>query len=152
MSSSTSPETAWYENTAEGTFHEVLKGSDTERRMQRELRQDGDDENDVTSAYRKVSKSEATSSPSTQPGYVRTGAVKSVEQTPASPATVTQPETPQTPTSDTNNGPLVGEAGAEKQAEQEVELGGAAPGGVKPSATAAKKTAAQASADKAAGK
>lgn len=125
-------ETNWYENIAQGTFHEVLAGSDTEKRMQRDMRQtvDEDGEEFYEPEYRKVTEKQAKASPSRQPGYVK-------DNTPASPVTVAPNEVPQTPTADTNAGPLVGEPGAEKQAKAEVELGGAPPAGVKPEATAA---------------
>jgi hypothetical protein len=143
---STEVKTNWYENIEQGTFHELVAGSDTERRIRSEQRNLVDEESGEEyqeQAYRKVTKAEATSAPSEQPGYVKGG------DTPASPVVATVLVHPQTPTADTNAGPLIGEPGAEEQAAEEIRLGGAPRGGVKPSATAAKKTVAQGRADKA---
>lgn len=129
MAEQSEQSTKWYENTAEGTFHEVLEGSDNEKRMKREMRQVGDDPEDLEPAYRPVAKSSLPAA-SNQPGYVKS------DGTPASPVDPQAGTQPQTPTADTNRGPLVGEPGAEDQAEREVELGGAAPGGVEPQVTA----------------
>lgn len=137
-----STETNWYENVEQGTFHEVEKGSDTERRLQRDQRQVVDPETGedyYEAAYRKVSESKATSAPHKQPGYVAS------DEPVALPVVET---VPQVAGADTERGLLVGEPGAEAQAAAEVEQGGAAPLGVKPSGSTAKKTAAQARADK----
>lgn len=137
MAPSNTPETQWYENVEQGTFHEVVVGTDTERRIKSEQRNLTDDEGEEyqEAAYRKVTSKQATASPSKQPGYVK----GKDSDTPASPATPEQVQGAQeTPTADTNKGPLVGEPGAEAQAEREVQLGGAPPAGVKPSATAEK--------------
>ena len=139
----TEQSTKWYENVEQGTFHEVLEGSDTEKHMKRQMRQVGADEDDVELAYRPVSKSDVAAA-SKQPGYVKGS------DSPASPVEATYPAHPQTPTADTARGPLVGEPGAEEQAEREALLGGPAPAGVVADATvedaskaAVKKTAAQ---------
>lgn len=125
--------TAWYRNIEQGTTHEVVVGSDHEKRIRKAQRQVGDTD-DYEPLYEKVSESEGRKNAKDQPGYVTP---KNVAASPA----VHQMETvPQTPTADTARGPLVGEPGAEAQAEAEEDLGGAPPGGVKKSATAADKS------------
>lgn len=64
-------ETVWYENTAEGSYHEVVKGTDTERRMRGELRAVAGDDGDETfePAFRPC-KAPAQSRHKDLPGYV----------------------------------------------------------------------------------
>lgn len=73
-------ETVWYENTAEGTFHEVVKGTDTERRMRSEQRSVVDEDGDESfeQAFRKCSAPTASKAKSL-PGYVASPEVDQAE-------------------------------------------------------------------------
>lgn len=73
-SNSETVETVWYRNTEFDTLHEVVKGSDTEKRLRGELRQVGEAEDDVERAYERLSDRDlaaAQKDPSKVPGYVK---------------------------------------------------------------------------------
>lgn len=73
--SSSAPEIVWYENTEQGTFHEIVKGSDTERRLKRDMYlEDPADDSSWVPMYRQVDERAATRNPEKQPGYVEPAA------------------------------------------------------------------------------
>jgi hypothetical protein len=87
MAPSTTEETVtvWYRNTEHDTVHEVVKGSDLEKRLRREQRQVGDEEDDLVPAYERISEQAARKNPEKQPGYVKPKARKSAEGSVAQP-------------------------------------------------------------------
>jgi hypothetical protein len=78
----TTVETVWYRNTEHDTIHEVVKGSDLEKRLRREQRQVGDEDDDVEPAYERITEAVARKNPEKQPGYL--------EQKPATPVQLVQ--------------------------------------------------------------
>jgi len=65
-------ETVWYENLAEGSFHEVEKNTDTERRLRREQRTYVDDDGEEQSepAYKRLSGPPSAAAAKKAPGYI----------------------------------------------------------------------------------